>query len=181
MTDYEYHRKKIEAAKESQGAAVYGIASGSAAAAMIPIPGLDIAVDIASIIGFANSCLRQFGLTEDALQGASQHIAYHAMKKSRSFAAKQAGKKLLQQAVVKECVDKAIEIAKRKVYKFLEKAGIMALVKKFAAQKGGSAVAKYIPFVGTAIAGGLAFYCTQSALNEILDEMYETAKEIYLE
>ena len=181
MTDYDYYRKKIETAKQSQGKAVYGIASGSAAAAMIPVPGLDIAVDITSMIAFARSCLTQFGLTEEALQAASEHIAYHAMKKSGSLAAKQAGKKLLQKAVVKECVDKAIAIAKRKVYKFLEKAGIMAIVKKFAAQKGGASVAKYIPFVGSAVAGGLAFYCTQSALNEILDEMYETAKEIYLE
>ena len=181
MADYDYYRSKIESAYSEQGKAVYGIASGSAAAAMVPIPGLDIAVDITAMIAFANACLTKFGLTEEALQEANEHIAWHAMKKAGGKAAQYGAQKALEKAFVKEAVDKAISIAKRKVYKFLEKAGIMAIVKKFAVSKGAGSVAKYVPFVGSAVAGSLAFYSTQSALNEILEEMYTTAKEIYLE
>ena len=57
MTDYDYYRKMIEDAYESQGAAVYGIASGSAAAAAEPVPDLDIAVDVTAMIAFANVCM----------------------------------------------------------------------------------------------------------------------------
>ena len=85
------------------------------------------------------------------------------------------------QAAINEAVDTAIAIAKRKVYKFLGKKGILTLVRKYAVQKAASAVAKYVPIVGGVVAAGLAFYSTQSALNEILEAMYTTAKDIYLE
>ena len=176
MTDYSYYREMISDAKESQGAAIYGIASGSAAAAMVPVPGLDIAVDITAMVAFVNVCLTKFGLTEEAIRRAGKHIASH-MKKSGKLDAWQ----VAQDTLVDKAVDKAIDIAKEKVYKFLEKAGIMQVIKKFAVQKGASAVAKYIPFVGSVVAGSLAFYSTQSALNEILDEMYDAAREIYLD
>ena len=50
MTDYDRYRKMIEDAKESQGAAVTPIATASAAAATVPVPGLDIGVDITIMI-----------------------------------------------------------------------------------------------------------------------------------
>lgn len=188
MTDYSYYCDKIESAKESQERAITGIASGSAVAAMVPVPGLDIAVDISAIIAFAHVCLGKFGLTEEALKEAEQHIAAHAVKKVGAKAAKMggkaavhAGKKVMEKAIVKEFVDKAIDLAKKKVYVFLERGGIRGLVRKYAAKKAGSSAAKYVPLVGTAIAGGMAFYSTQSALREILEEMYATAKAIYLE
>ena len=175
MTDYSYYRNKIQSAKASQEKAITGIASGSAMAAMVPVPGLDIAVDISAMIAFAHVCLEQFGLTEEAIKEAGQHIAAHAAKKVQRKVEKK-----VEKVIVKEFVDKAIAVARRRVYIYLEKAGIIALVKKFAAQKAGSSAAKYVPFVGTAIAGGLAYYSTQSALQEMLDEMNTTAREIYL-
>ena len=186
MTDYDYYRKMIEDAKESQGAAVNQIAGGSAAAALVPVPGLDIAVDVTAMIAFANVCLTKFGLTEEALKQASEHIAWHAMEgtgklESVQQAGKEAAKKVLVQVAIDAAVDTAIALAKRKVYKYLGKKAILALVSKFAVRKAVGTVAKYVPIVGQAVAAGLAFYSTQSALNEILDEMYSTAKEIYLE
>lgn len=167
MTNYSYYQNKIERAYKDQGAAVYGIASGSAVAAMVPVPGLDIALDIAALIAFANTCISAFGLSEEELEKAHDHLVEKAREKCEDK---------VEDMVIK----KAKQVAKKRVYKFLEKAGILAVVKKFAAQKAGAAVVKYIPFVGQAVAGGLAFYCAQNTLNEILDEMNSTAKEIYL-
>ena len=167
MTDYRYYRNKIESAYESQGAVVNGIATASALAAMVPVPGLDIALDIASLIAFANTCVTEFGLSEEELEKAHRHIAGIAIEKCEEKAKDVA-------------ISKAKSIAKKRVYKYLEKAGIIALVKKFAAQKAAGTVLKYIPFVGQAVSGGLAFFCAQSTLNEMLEDMYSTAKEIYL-
>lgn len=171
MTDYSYYRKKIERAYETQKAAVYGIATGSAMAAMVPVPGLDIAVDIVSMVAFANTSVSQFGLSEEELEKAHRHIAGIAMEKCRDKA---------EDMAKERAIKKAKDIARRRVYKFLEKAGIIALVKKFAVQKTVGTVAKFIPFVGSVVSGSLAFYCSQDALNEMLDEMRSTAKEIYL-
>ena len=130
MANYDYYRNKIETAYLEQGKAVYGIASGSALAALVPVPGFDIAVDIPAMIAFANACLTKFGLTEEELKEAGEHIAMHAMKKAGGKAAMYGAQKALEKAVVKEAVEKALLIAKRKVFIFLEQAGIMAIVKK---------------------------------------------------
>lgn len=171
MANYSHYRKKIENAYSSQKSAIYGIATGSAAAAMVPVPGLDIALDITSMIVFAKTCITEFGLSEEELEKAYRHIAAVAMEKCRDKA---------EDVVKEQAIKKAKDVARRRVYKYLEKAGILALVKKFAAQKVGGTVAKFIPFVGSVVSAGLAFYCSQESLNEMLDDMYSTAKEIYL-
>lgn len=103
---------KIQSTYQTQSAAVYGIATASAMAAMVPIPGLDIALDLASLVVFANTCVTQFGLSEEELDRACQNRTKKA-------------------------------IAKR-VYKYQTRAGIIALVKKFAVQKAAGSVVQLL-------------------------------------
>lgn len=171
MTNYSHYRDKIESAYSSQKSAVYGIATASAVAAMVPVPGLDIALDIASLIAFANTSIDEFGLSEKELEKAYRHITAIAVDKCCDKA---------EDAAKEMAIKKAKDVARKRVYKYLEKAGILALVKKFAVQKAGGAIAKFIPFVGSVVSGSIAFFCAQDSLNEMLEDMYSTAKEIYL-
>lgn len=76
---------------------------------------------------------------------------------------------------MKEFVEiKAIDLAIKSMC-FLERAGLMGLVKRHTAKKAGSSAAEYVPLLRTAAAGRIEFYSTQSTLHEILDEIHVTS------
>lgn len=82
--------------------------------------------------------------------------------------------KVMEKVIVKEFVEKTIDLVIKSSC-FLERAGLMGLVKRYTAKKAGSSAAEYVPLLRIAAAGRIEFHSTQSTLHEVLDEMHVTA------
>ena len=116
------------------------VASASAAAAAVPLPGLNIAVDLAMITQEMNLYKSQLGLTELKLRKMSPED---------------------QERFQKFCI-----------------ANIVNLATSLTTYSAGTTIeefARFIPFIGSAIAGGISFACTYSFLHKSLDELEKIA------
>ena len=119
------------------------VASASAAAACVPLPGLNVAVDLALLTNEVSFYKSQLGLPDEESHE-FQKMTPENQEKVRKF-----------------CVTSAEQMAP-----FL------------ATYTGGSAVeefARFTPFVGPAIAGGISFKSTYYFLHQCLNELEGTA------
>jgi uncharacterized protein (DUF697 family) len=64
------------------------------------------------------------------------------------------------------------------VVQYAAKEGILMLLKSFAGRQAVKTFAKYIPFIGQAIAAGLGYAITSNAGNSYLSDCHELAEEI---
>ena len=116
------------------------VASASAAAAAVPLPGLNIAVDLAMITQEMNLYKSQLGLTELKLRKMSPED---------------------QEKFQKFCITNVVNLATR-----LTAYSAGTTIEEFS---------RFIPFIGSAIAGGISFACTYSFLHKSLDELERMA------
>ena len=119
------------------------VASASAAAAVVPIPGLNVAVDLALLTNEVSLYRSQLGLPDE-----NSH-AFQQMTPAN------------QEKVRKFCVTSAAQIGS-----FLAAYTAGSTVEEFA---------RFIPFIGLAIAGGISFSSTYYFLHQCLKELEETA------
>ncbi len=122
-------------------------AAGSAANALNPVPGVDVAVDLGILTKLFAEIRADFGLDDDFLA---------TLKRSSLPAVSRLASNILQ---------------------FATKEGLLLLLKRFAGRTAVKTLSKYIPFVGQAFAAGLGYAITSNAGSSYLDDCYQLAKE----
>ncbi|MGO2382767.1 MAG: hypothetical protein ACTH6F_08445, partial [Halomonas sp.] len=125
-------REELEAIRKTCHSMVTRSSSLSAGTAIIPIPGVDIGSDVAILLRLIPKINDKFGLTPEQIEGLDTESKVMVMTAISNVGSKMAGK----------------YITKKLVVSLLQKMGV-----KVAA----TGVAKYVPFVGSAVAGGISF------------------------
>ena len=127
-------------------------ALASSGAVLVPVPGVDIAADVAMLLELLPSVNRKFGLTPeqiDELDPQLKSLLYGVIKKT--------GATLVGQLITKQLILTA-----------LKKVGIRMAAKQ---------VLKYIPLAGQAAAAALSGAAMMYVGNSHVDECYEVAKK----
>jgi hypothetical protein len=119
---------------------------------LIPIPGVDIAGDVAMLLQLIPAINQKFGLTPDQIEelDTRHKVLIYAM-------AKKVGSDLVGRAVTKRLV--------------------MAALKKVAGRMAAKQVLKYVPFAGQAAAAALSVAAMMYLGNAHVDACYEVAGE----
>lgn len=125
-------------------------AAAAAANGINPVPGVDVAVDVSIIMKLFKEIRDAYGLSDTFLISLKQSTI----------------------PVVGRLANNVIQYA--------AKEGILMLLKSFAGRQAVKEFAKYIPFVGQAIAAGLGYAITSNAGNGYLSDCHELAEEILL-
>lgn len=123
-------------------------AAAAAANGINPVPGVDVAVDISIIIKLFKEIRDDYGLTDNFLTSLKQSSI----------------------PVVGRLANNVVQYA--------AKEGILMLLKSFAGRQAVKTFAKYIPFIGQAIAAGLGYAITSNVGNSYLSDCHELAEEI---
>lgn len=127
---------EIEAAKKRSRARLLRTAAVASAASMIPLPGIDIAVDAAALIKLIPEINREFGLTPAQIEQLSpnkQLIVYKAIVA--------VGGAMIGKLITRELVIEALKAV-----------GVRLTVKQ---------VAKYVPIAGQALSAAIGFAAMQ--------------------
>jgi hypothetical protein len=127
-------------------------AATSGGMSLIPIPGVDIAGDVAMLLQLIPAINQKFGLTPDQIEelDTRHKVLIYAM-------AKKVGSDLVGRAVTKRLV--------------------MAALKKVAGRMAAKQVLKYVPFAGQAAAAALSVAAMMYLGNAHVDACYEVAGE----
>lgn len=127
---------------------IWKVASFSLGVALIPVPGLSIAVDTPLMISEIRFYRSMLGIPEE---GTAEFLVLKAP---------------LQQCIRETCAN----VTSTK--------GVQALLSRFAAEHAVEEVSRWIPFVGTMLAGCMSFVCTYKCLDYCLSTMKETAFKV---
>jgi hypothetical protein len=128
------------------------VAATSAAAAVIPLPGLSIVVDFALIMQEVNLYKSQLGLPKE---------------KSNEF---QEMTKVSRETILKFCFTSITALAQS-----VQGYGARSQAKRYATSTLVEEFARYIPFIGSLIAGSISYGCTYYFLWQCLNELEKTA------
>lgn len=135
---------------------VFKIAVISAGAAAVPLPGVDVAVDLAIIAYEINFYMSEFGLDEDSLM--------HLCKKTKTK------------------YDQITESLKHSKSLLAEKSTLrtlfMKIVKTQAAEQVGGRFAKYIPVIGSIVSSCVAYAACVKFLRSEIDLLEEDAQTL---
>jgi len=123
-------------------------AAASAANAINPIPGADIAVDLSVLVKLFSEIREAYGLNDGFLE------------------------KLKQSAIP------VVARLSNNVVQYAAKEGILLLIKNTLSRQAVKAASKYIPIIGQVIAAGLGYGITSNIGNYYLDECHELARQI---
>jgi small GTP-binding protein len=125
------------------------IASAAAAANGInPVPGADVAVDVSIIMKLFKEIRHDYGLSENFL------------------------------TTLKQSSIPVVGRLANNVVQYAAKEGILMLLKSFVGRQAVKSFAKYIPFVGQALAASLGYAITSSVGKSYHDDCYQLAEEI---
>lgn len=130
-------------------------ASASGLAAAVPVPGVDITADIGIMLELLPAINRKFGLSHDQIDQLDSET-----KKVLLVLITSAGSELVGKVITKQVIAK-----------LLKKIGSKIAVKQ---------VAKYVPFIGTAVSAGISFGAMKYLGNSHIDDCYNVAKR-YIE
>lgn len=138
------------------------VASGTISA--IPVPGIDVAADVAMLLELMKNINSRFGLTPDEIEKMdelSKQIVFNVVKQSGKVA-----------------IQKGIE-------KLGAKAGQQAMIKvatsmlaKQAGKQTTKQISKYIPFIGQVAAAGVGFTAMKIAGHNHVNDCYGIVKSI---
>jgi len=123
----------------------------SAGAAIVPVPAADIGVDVALLLEMIPAINRKFGLDADQIDELDPQT-----KKMVLVLATSMGSELIGKAITKDII-----------VQILKKLGIRIASKQ---------VAKYIPFLGQAVAATISFGAMKMLGNSHVDDCYEVAR-----
>lgn len=143
-------REELDAIKKSCQTMVTKSASLSAGTAIIPVPGLDIGSDVAILMRIIPKINSQFGLTPEQIGGLDTDSKLFVMTAISNTGSKMAGKYITQNLIIS----------------LLSKMGVRV------AAKGAS---KFVPLIGSAVAGGISFTAMKYMGNSHIDDCYNIA------
>lgn len=143
-------REELDAIKKSCHAMVTKSAGLSAGSAMIPIPGLDIGSDVAILMRLIPKINEKFGLSPEQIDGLDTESKLFVMTAISNTGSKMAGK-------------------------FITKKLIITLMNKMGVKIAAKGVSKFVPFVGSAVAGGISFTAMKYMGNSHIEDCYEIA------
>ena len=130
--------------------------AASAAAAAVPVPGADVAVDIGILMELIPSINRRFGLSHEQVEALD-----HQLKAKLVVIITSVGNDLIGSVVTKKAV--------------------MAILKKVGVRVAAKSVGKYLPIVGTALASSISFGAMKWMGNTHVDDCYEAARRMLTE
>jgi uncharacterized protein (DUF697 family) len=125
----------------------------SAGASVVPLPGVDVAVDITVLLKMIEQINQRFGLTPEQIEQLAPHRRLFAYK-----AAMAVGSALIGRIVTRELV-----------IKVLKTVGVRLSVKQ---------VAKYVPFAGQAVAASLSFAALKALGDRHVDDCVRVAETL---
>jgi len=146
-------KEELEAIKKTCQAMVTKSAGLSAGTAIIPVPGLDIGSDVAILMRIIPKINSQFGLTPEQIDGLDTESKLFVMTAISNTGSKMAGKYITQNLIVS----------------LLSKMGVRV------AAKGAS---KFVPLIGSAVAGGISFTAMKYMGNSHIDDCYRIARQL---
>ncbi|MBO7747169.1 hypothetical protein I8J29_23485 [Paenibacillus sp. MWE-103] len=145
--------KELERIRNSCKKLVTRKAMLSGTAAMVPIPGTDVVADVGMLMRLIPEINERFGLAE------TQLAELDAQRKAAAYGIITAvGSHLIGHAVTRRL--------------------IFALVKKAAARYAAKGATKFVPVVGTAVAGALSYGAMKYVGNKHVEDCYRVAKRI---
>ncbi len=122
----------------------------SAGTAVIPVPGLDIGSDVAILMRLIPKINEQFGLSPEQIDSMDTESKLFVMTAISNTGSKMAGKYITRKLIV-------------------------MLLNKMGAKVAAKSVTKYVPFIGSAVAGGISFTAMKYMGNSHIDDCYEIA------
>lgn len=127
----------------------------SAGAAAVPVPGADIGADVALLLEMIPTINRRFGLSEEQLNEIDSDVRRFILVTVTSIGSEMIGKLITKEAIIF----------------LLKKAGVRVATKS---------VAKFIPFLGTAVAAGVSYGLMRSVGRSHVDDCYNVARRAIL-
>ncbi|MFC4596861.1 hypothetical protein [Cohnella hongkongensis] len=128
-------------------------ATVSAAAAAVPVPGVDVGADVAIMLELLPAINRRFGLSPEQIEQLDSAIKGKILVIISSI-----GSRLIGKVITKELV-----------ISLLKKAGVRITVKQ---------ATKYVPIVGQAVSAGISFGAMKYLGNSHIDECYKVCERI---
>ena len=125
----------------------------SAGAAVVPVPGADLVADVGILRKMLPAISERFGLREDQVDKMDASRAQQVLAIAASM-----GNNVIGRAV-----------SKRVVIALLRRVGIRVAT---------ASVARYVPFIGSAVAATISFGAMKLAGNAHIDDCYATAKTL---
>lgn len=126
----------------------------SAAAAVVPIPGVDVSTDVAILLQLIPTINEQFGLSAAQINELSPELKKIVIVGGANFGVGLLGKIITPQLILQ----------------LLQRLGFKKLAGKY--------VSKYIPVVGTVIASSISYAVLRRVGNQHIEECYQIAKQL---
>ena len=147
--------EQLDALRDECKAMVTKRAGLSAGAAVLPIPGLDLGADVSLLIEMIPAINKKFGLSPDQIEGLDPQVKRVILIGATSLGNNLIGKWVTQQLVMQ----------------LLQRLGIRVATKS---------VAKFVPFLGQALAASISFGAMKMLGNAHVDDCYAVAKKALL-
>ncbi|NOG32481.1 hypothetical protein HLB35_13255 [Halomonas sp. TBZ9] len=140
-------REDLDAIKQSCQAMVTSSSRLSAGAAIIPLPGMDVGSDVAILMRLIPRINHQFGLTPEQIESLDTEAKLFVMTAISNTGSRLAGKYITRKLIVM----------------LLQKMGVRV------------AVSRFVPFVGSAVAGGISYTAMKMMGNRHIEDCYQIA------
>ena len=147
--------EQLDALRDECKAMVTKRAGVSASAAVLPIPGLDLGTDLSLLIEMLPAINRKFGLSPEQIDGLDPRTKQIIFVAATSLGNTLIGKWVTQQLVVQT----------------LQRLGVRMATKT---------MAKFVPFLGQALAASISFGAMKMLGNAHVDDCYAVAKKALL-
>lgn len=125
----------------------------SAGAAVVPIPGADLVADVGILSNLLPAISAKFGLREDQVEKMEPARAAQVLVIASSM-----GNNVIGRAITKRIV--------------------IALLRRMGVRVATASVARYVPFIGQAVAGTISFGAMKLAGNAHIDDCVATMKRL---
>ncbi|MCK6259341.1 hypothetical protein LCY76_22455 [Fictibacillus sp. KIGAM418] len=145
--------EELEAIRTECRVLVNKRASASAAAAVIPVPGVDVGADITIMMQLLPAINEKFGLAPSQIEKMDATLKGKIIVLITSAGSQFAGR----------------VVTKQMISLLLKKAGKRIAVKQ---------VTKFVPFVGQAVAAGISFAAMKYLGNSHIEECYQVCKKM---
>lgn len=142
--------EELEAIKQSCRSMVIKSSRLSAGTAIIPIPGVDIGSDVAILLRLIPKINEKFGLSPEQIDSLDTESKLFVMTAISNTGSKMAGK-------------------------YITRKLILLLLNKMAGKVAAKNVSKFLPFVGSAVAGSISYTAMKYMGNNHIDDCYEIA------
>lgn len=142
--------EELDAIKKSCRSLVTKSSSLSAGTAIIPVPGLDVGSDVAILMRLIPKINDKFGLSPEQIDSLDTESKLFVMTAISNTGSKLAGK-------------------------YITKKLIVVLLNKMAGKVAAKNVSKFVPFVGSAVAGSISFTAMKYMGNNHIEDCYQIA------